>query len=35
MNNIANSFKPLAVSLFVLQTVNHIICKTGVISKEK
>ena len=27
MNNIANSFKPLAVSLSVLQNVNHIICK--------
>ena len=27
MNNIANSFKPLVVSLTVLQNVNHIICK--------
>ena len=27
MNNIANSFKPLVVSLSVLQNVNHIICK--------
>ena len=27
MNNIANSFKPLGVSLSVLQNVNHIICK--------
>ena len=26
INNIANSFKPLAVSLSVLQNVNHIIC---------
>ena len=27
MTNIANSFKPLVVSLSVLQNVNHIICK--------
>ena len=26
INNIANSFKPLAVSLSVLQNENHIIC---------
>ena len=26
MNNVANSFKPLVVSLSVLQNVNHIIC---------
>ena len=26
MNNIANSFNPLVVSLSVLQNVNHIIC---------